>query len=207
MRSVKLLPLMAAGLTAVVLSGCAKTNLTNLWRNPEGASLQSILVVSLEKDPDLRHMWEDAITAEFQANGVSARPGYALFPSSLPDSQQVLTVTKRDGYDGVVVTHRLSTTQTGRFDSDYSKAAPGESDNYWRSWYHTHYTQALTQAPIGDEEGRYQIDVANAAGRGTLVWTGSTTPIKATDEEKLQAEVCGQLVSELTRQGLVAKRK
>ena len=206
MRSQFMRLVLAASLVAA-LSGCAKTNLTNLWKNPEAAPLENILVVSLERDPDLRRMWEDAITAEFQANGVMARPGYALFPSQLPDSQQVVSVARRDRYDGVVVTHRLTLTETGAFDSDYAKNAPGGSNDYWRGWYHTHYMQATTAAPAGDEDARFQIDVANAAGRGTLLWMGSTTPIKVDDEKKLRAQVCGELVSELTRQGLVAKRK
>ena len=199
------------GLVAVLavsaLAGCSKTSLTNLWKTDMAAPLQSILVVSLERDDELRRSWEDALAAEFQANGVMARPAYSLFPAALPDSQQVVTVTRRDKYDGVVVTHRLSATQTGRFDSDYAKNAPGGSDNYWRGWYHTHFMQASQSAPFSEGEARFQIDVANAAGQGTLLWTGSTTPVDPRDEEKVRVEVCGQLVSELMRQGLVTKRK
>lgn len=201
-------PVLIAGLVLFALGGCSKTNLTNLWKNPDGAApMQSLLVISLERESDLRHLWEDAITAEFQANGVMARPSYTLFPASLPDSQQVVSVTRRDNYDGVVVTHRLSTTHTGKFDSDYAKSAPGESTNYWRSWYATHYMQATQYQAPEEGDARFQIDVANTAGRGTLLWTGSTTPVDPWKTEKVQEEVCGQLVSELVRQGFVAKRR
>jgi hypothetical protein len=206
MRSISPRTALLAGLVAVVPAGCAKTHLTNLWKNPQSTALQNILVVSLERDAELRRMWEDALSAEFQASGVMARPGYVLFPTSLPDSQQVVTVAHHDGYDGVVVTHRLSVTHTGRFDSDYAKSAPTGSSSYWKGWYHTHYLQATQSASGGEDDARFQIDVANAAGGGTLLWTGSTTPLKAYDEEKVRVEVGGQLVSELIRQGLVAKR-
>jgi hypothetical protein len=38
---------------------------------------------------------------------------------------------------------------------------------------------------------------------GRLVWTGTTTPIDPLDAEKVRAEVAGQLVPELKRQGLI----
>jgi len=194
-------------LAMVWIAGCAKTNLTNLWRNPEASPLESLLVVSLERDPSLQRQWEDAITAEFQAYGILARPAYSLFPSALPDSQQLAVVVRRDHYDGVVVTHRLAPTQTGTFDSDYAKTAPSGVNEYWRSWYHTHYMAATQFAPPREGDARFQIDVVGTSGGGRLAWTGSTTPIDPLDADNVQGEVCGQLVQELTRQGIVAKRQ
>jgi len=190
----------------VWLAGCAKTNLTNLWRNPEApAPLGNFLVVSLERDPVMERQWEDAVTAEFQANGTLARPAYSLFPASLPDSQQLAVVMHRDNYDGVVVTHRLSTTQTGASNSDYAKTGPSGADDYWRTWYHTHYMAATQYVAPKEGDARFQIDVVGSGGR--LAWTGSTTPIDPKDEEKVRVDVCGQLVSELARQGIIATRK
>jgi hypothetical protein len=208
MRSHTVHAFMVAGVVTIALAGCAKTNLTNLWKNSEAtSSLGNVMVVALERDDEMRRMWEDALTAEFQANGVMARPSYSLFPTSLPDSQQVVSVARRDKHDGVVVTHRLATAQTAKFDSDYAKTAPGGSNDYWRGWYHTHYMAANRATPAGNEDARFQIDVANVAGGGTLLWTGSTTPVDPADAEKLQKEVCGELVSELIRQDLMVPRK
>ena len=195
---------------AAAFSACAKTNLTNLWRSEDKpAPLTNIMVVSLERDDELRQMWEDAIVAEFMANGVMARPEYTMFPTSLPDSQQVVVVAHRDNYDGVVVTHKLPGAYKENMDNDYSKRAPSGAGQYWRGWYHTHYVQA-TNLPIvkkdDEKEERYQIDLANAAGGGTMLWTGSTPPLKPHDREKLGKDVCNELVSEFLRRGYVAKR-
>ena len=198
----------SVAIIAAALSGCAKTSLTNLWKIQDSATpLQSILVVSLERDEDLRRAWEDALSAEFQANGVMARPAYSLFPTALPDSQQVVSVSRRDGYDGVIVTHRIPVTHTGKFDSDYAETAPGGHNDYCRGWYHTHFTKASLSPPFDEGKARFQVDLANTAGAGTLLWTGSTTEIDPRDEEKVSKEVCGELVTELTRQDLVAKRR
>ncbi len=194
----------------VVLSSCAKTSLTNLWRSEDKpAALNNILVIALERDEDLREMWENAITAEFQAQGVMARPAYTVFPTALPDSQQVVVVARRDNFDGVVVTHRLLGAYRENMDNDYAKRAPSGAGEYWRGWYFTHFAQ-VSSAPIESKEDekdtRFQIDLANAAGGGTLLWTGSTTPLKPHDIEKVQKDVCGELVAELMRRGYVAKR-
>jgi hypothetical protein len=206
MRSLRLM--FCAAALAAAFSACAKTNLTNLWRSEDNpAALGNILVVSLERDEDLREMWENAIAQEFQANGVMARPAYTLFPAALPDSQQVVVVAHRDKYDGVVVAHRAPSSYTEKMEN-YAKRAPSGAGEYWRGWYHTHYAQASSAAPTDKDadDARFQIDLANTAGGGTLLWTGSTTPIDPRDAEKLQKEVCGELVSELMRRGYVAKR-
>jgi hypothetical protein len=199
---------LALATVAVVLAGCSKTNLTNLWKAPDAppAPLQDVLVVFLERDAELNRLWEGTITAEFQAAGVHARPAYALFPAQLPDSQQVAVVAKRDGYDGVVVVRRVAITNRG-FESGYAERAPGDGDNYWRAWYHTYYLEASSASPPEKgEDARFQIDVASAAGRGELVWTGSTTLLDPYEMEKVRTEVCGQLVDELIRKKVVAKR-
>jgi Lhr-like helicase len=205
MRSLRFIVVFAA----IAAISCAKTSLTNLWRSEDKpAALGNILVVSLERDESLREMWENAITSEFQANGVMARPAYTMFPTAIPDSQQVVVVAHRDKYDGVVVTHRAPASYTGKMDNDYAEHAPSGAGEYWRGWYHTHFMQASGAAPTGKdaEDARYQIDLANTAGGGTLLWTGSTTPVNPNDAKKVQKEVCGELVSELMRRGFVAKR-
>lgn len=195
---------------AVAATSCAKTNLTNLWRSEDKpAALNNIMVVALERDPELRQMWEDAIVAEFQANGVMARPEYTMFPNALPDSQQVVVVAHRDNYDGVVVTHKLPGAYKENLDNDYAKRAPSGAGQYWRGWYYTHFVQS-SNAPIvkkdDEKDERFQIDLANTAGGGTLLWTGSSPPLKPHDQEKLAKDVCGELVAEFLRRGYVEKR-
>ncbi len=206
MRTYPVTRFMAAMLIAAAfVAGCSKTSLTNLWKDPEASTspMDNVLVVALERDPDLRRLWEDALAAEFQAHGVHARPSHQLWPS-LPDSTQVPVVMRRDGNDGAVITHRLALTQTGDYGGGYEKSTAMTGNDYWRSWYHTYYMSANEYASEPKEdEARYQIDLVGMTGGGKLVWTGSTTPIDPRDAEKVRAEVAGQLVPELKRQGLI----
>jgi hypothetical protein len=196
-------------LASTVLGGCSKTNLTNLYKDPDypSAPLTNVIVVAVERNEDLRRMWEMAIAAEFQAHGILATPSYQIFPTSLPDSQQVRVVIGRDDMNGAVVTHRLAVTQTGDFGGGYDKQTTMARQDYWSGWYHSYYQTVMLGAPPLDKEkkGRYQLDVWSALDGGKFVWTGSTVEIDPTSVEKLREEVAGQLVPELQRAGVIPK--
>lgn len=196
-------------LAAFVLGGCSKTNLTNLYKDPgyPTAPLDNFIVVAVERNEDLRRMWEQAIAAEFQARGVLATPSYQLFPTSLPDSQQVLVVIRRDGMNGAVVSHRLAVTQTGEFGGGYDKQTAMARQDYWSGWYHSYYQTVMLGSPPPEKEkkGRYQLDVWSARDGGKFVWMGSTVEIDPTSVDKLREEVAGQLVPELQRREIIPK--
>jgi hypothetical protein len=196
-------------LASAVLGGCSKTNLTNLYKDPDYPSqpLDNLLVVAVERNEDLRRMWEQAVAAEFQAHGILATPSYQVFPTSLPDSQQVRVVIGRDNMNGAVVTHRLAVTQTGGFGGGYDKQTTMARQDYWSGWYHSYYQTVMLGAvpPEKEKKGRYQLDVWSARDGGKFVWTGSTVEIDPTSVDKLREEVAGQLVPELQRAGVVPK--
>ncbi len=201
-----------AAVLASMLAGCSSTNLTNLWVDdqPLETPLDNVLVIALDRNAESRRMWEDAIAAEFQSQGLLARQSYQLFPADLPDSQQVAVVLARDSHDAAIVTQRLNVVTNAGVESGYRDTPPAAFKNYWRRGY----TVALTAAtqPIAydkdgknksrDQEARYQVDLARADGR--LVWTGTTTPIKVTDPEKLRTEVAGQIVPELQKRKVIS---
>jgi hypothetical protein len=191
---------------AATLAACSSTNLTNLWMDQDATSptVDNVLVIALDRNPEMRRFWEDALSAEFQAQGLLARPSYQLFPADLPDSQQVAIVMGRDHHDAALVAHRLSVTTNAVPDGGYRDSAPAAHADYWRRGY----TVALTAAtqPVTEnkeKEARFQLDFARADGH--LVWTGTTTPVDPTNAEKLRTEVAGQVVPELQKRKIIPK--
>ena len=207
MRALSFLRTCSLSLIAVaMLGGCSHTDLTNLWMDSQASSppVDNVLVIALDRDPIMRKFWEDALAAEFQAQGLLARQSYQVFPAELPDSQQVANVMGRDNHDAALVTHRLSVVTHESRGGGYRDNAPAASDSYWRRGYTIAYT-AATQ-PISyekDEDARFQMDLARANGR--LIWTGTTTPIDPTSSDKLRTEVAGQVVPELQRRKIIPK--
>jgi hypothetical protein len=194
-------------LSIVVLAACSSTNLTNLWVDPQASSpvVDNVLVIALDRNPEMRRFWEDALAAEFQAQGLVARQSYQLFPADLPDSQQVDIVMGRDKHDAALVAHRLDVVTNAEPSGGYRENAPAAHTNYWQRGYMVALS-AATQPRSGeekDEKARYQLDLARAGG--ALIWTGTTTPVDPKDAEKLRTEVAGQVVPELQKKKIIAK--
>jgi hypothetical protein len=198
-------------LMEMLLGACgAKSNFVNLYKDPDYPSrpLDNVIVIAVERSQDLRRMWEQAIASELQSTGVLATPSYQLFPGSLPDSQQVVNVIRRDNMNGAIVTHRLFFETKEGNEGDYDRAATLASRDYWTGWYQSYYQAVALGAPAPDKapKGSYQVDVWSARDGGRYVWTGSTAPFDPAKIEALVESVTAQLVPELERRDIIPKR-
>lgn len=207
MRAIRFVRSVSLALVAAAMLGaCSSTNFTDLWMDEQASSptIDNILVVALDRNAEMRRFWEDALAAEFQAQGLLARQSYQLFPADLPDSQQVAVVLGRDNHDAALVAHRIDVVTSAEPRGGYRDTAPGASADYWRRGY----TVALSYAnqPVSEKkekEARFRVDLARANGQ--LVWTGTSTPIDPKDAEKLRTEIAGQVVPELQKRKIIPK--
>ena len=196
-----------AVLVVSLFAACSSTNLTNLWIDPQATPpvIDNVLVIALDRNPEMRRFWEDALAAEFSQQGLVARQSYQLFPADLPDSQQVAIVMGRDKHDAALVAFRLNVITNATPSGGYRENAPAAHTNYWQRGYTVALT-AATQPLSGEEkdkEARFQLDLARASG--ALIWTGQTTPVDPKNAEKLRTEVAGQVVPELQKKKIIAK--
>ncbi len=193
--------------STAMYSACSSTNFTDLWMDEQAAAptIDNILVVALDRNAEMRRFWEDALAAEFQAQGLLARQSYQLFPADLPDSQQVAVVLGRDHHDAALVTSRVDVITSAEPHGGYRETAPGANSDYWRRGYTVAFTHA--NQPISgkekEKEARFKVDLAR--GNGHLVWTGTSTPIDPTKADKLRTEIAGQIVPELQKKKIIPK--
>jgi hypothetical protein len=115
---------------AVVVTGCASTDMSSTWTDPaaKGASLSKVAVVCMTKDQGLRRMAEDA--AASQLKGAQAVPSYqALGDTNPKDKEAVKAKLKEQGFEGVLVmrvtnvNERVDPVDYGTFDAYYGWAA------------------------------------------------------------------------------------
>jgi len=192
---------------AAMFAGCSSTNMTNLWMDETAVTpmVDNVLVIALDRNPEARRFWEDAIAAEFNAQGLLARQSYQLFPADLPDSQQVAVVMDRDKHDAAMVAHRLDIVANEERGGGYRETAPAAHLNYWQRGYNVAYSAAVLPQSTEkkDDDTRFVMDLARTDGR--LIWTGTTTAIDPKDPDKLRTEVAGQVVPELQKRKIIAK--
>jgi hypothetical protein len=67
---------------ALLLGGCAATQIINQWSDPSyaAASFKRIMVIGVSKQSSIRRTFEDEFVAQLRAAGTDAVPGYEFIP-------------------------------------------------------------------------------------------------------------------------------
>jgi hypothetical protein len=194
---------------AALLAGCASSSsLVDLWRSPQPqAPLRSVIVVSMNRAPAMRRIWEDQFVAELAKRGARARPSYELFPGAPPDTTELEHAIRDQQHDGIISIHRLANQRSHHYEPGYSTVIPYQRFNPWTGYYHTHFVESWHPGFVEtDTIVRYEIDVWSPdPGRG-LLWSGVTETIDPTSSEDVDRQVSRLIVPELERSGVVARR-
>jgi hypothetical protein len=206
----KALAVTALGFLTIMMFGCATSNLVDVWHDPSFKSppLTKVLVIAIRKDATKRRIWEDAFTDELAKHGVAATSSYSLFPDAPPDSNQAKTTIQANGFDGIVVVLRLPRETNKQYVEGYSTTAQLlHYSVYWQR-YITYYQEIDHPGYIDSETvGIHTIDVTTTGNDGRLVWSAtSRTPGPGTVTD-VQRGVAGLVISELTKRGIINRKK
>lgn len=196
--------------TGLILSGCSTTNtsLVNMWRDPSyNTRMSRILVIGIQKDQATRRNWEDRFAEELQKRGTTAVPSYTLFQGELPDTQRVIEVVRREGYDGVLMTRPLGVQTESRWVPGYVREVPALGYDPWYGVYYNYYRRVYEPGYVeNDQVVRYEINLWSARDSGRLVWTGTTESVDPMSVEQVSREISSKIVPELEEQGVLASR-
>lgn len=193
---------------ALSIAGCgSQTSLVNMWRDPNFSSppMTKVLVIAVKRDPALRRIWEDGLTAEMNEHRVSAVPSYQLFPGDLPDTDQVIQSVRSQGFDGVVITHGLGTEVSQRYIPGYVTSAPAMGYDPWYGVYYTYYHRVYEPGYVETERvARYETEVYTTGYRSRMVWTGTTESLDPHSSTSVNRQISDKIVPELVRVGVLA---
>ena len=190
--------------------GCAaSTELMSSWSEPgysEG-TVDNVLVVALRDDPVKRRRWEDGFVSALGARGVRATSSYSLFPSSLPDTQQILTAVQDKGFGGVMSLMRLA-------DQSRTVTSPGEvrreavTAQDWRGRFYTYYRDVYVPGSSNTEELlNFQSDLWRThGGAGSLVWSAIVRVNETTSGDYIHDAVRSGFMPRLVASGMVPKK-
>ena len=119
-----------AALLAAVLGGCATTQVTSAWKDPDFSrtSFGKVLVVFQNADPGLRRMLEDEM-----ARGVpNAVPAHSLFSDAeIQDVERVRARVREQGFDSAVVMGVFTVDREVTYSPARMYVVPG----YYRGFY------------------------------------------------------------------------
>ncbi len=201
-------------LTAVIigmfiLSGCGATHQADLWSDPsyKAAPLEKIMVIAMRRDQLKRRMWEDVVVealADKAPNGTIAVASYQLFPDQVPDTADVVRITKSEGYDGILVVARIELDSQTTLTPGYSAMEQVTTynrrwDSYvtrWESVYHESFSETETTVSV-------RTDLVLPQGDGRLVWSVTSRTVDQSTPDSFRNSVADRVADQLKKKRFI----
>lgn len=126
-----------APIAAVMLAGCASTELVNQWSNPAYTSpwFKRVMVIAVTRQQGIRRTFEDEFVAQLKAAGTDAVASYQYLQE---DGQVAETRLKQAvaeaGADAAIITRLVRREQKTEFTPGYYQPVPSLG---FYSWYST----------------------------------------------------------------------
>ena len=201
--------LLLAGLTMLWGAGCGSSHqLSNMWKDPEysRAPMKHVFVIAMKRDAAIRRLWEDDFVRALQERGIAADPSYRYYPKMFPDTSEVIRAVRENGYDGVIVTTKLSDRTKAEFVPGYVHIEPVTGFNPWVNMFYTHYVEVYSPGYTETSTVvRYHTDVwSTLSPDGGMIWTGTSEVIDPSSSEQVRHYVTDMVVPELARQAIIS---
>lgn len=196
-------------LVALLITGCATTQLTSDWKNPSyHGQPGKILVIGVAKKPAIKRIFEDEFVRQLKERGVNAIASYTLMPDNKQGDHAVIAAQmKEHGADAVLISRLVSkkTVQTyipgtvnyqpanyGNWRHNRSPGGAYYPPNYgnWRDYYGYGYQTVYTPGYMAEDE--YAIIESNLydAKNDKLIWSAeSETGIMGTDQNQIRSYI------------------
>lgn len=119
-----------AALLAALLGGCATTQVTSAWKDPDfpRVTFNKVLVVFQNADPGLRRQLEDEMARDIP----NAIPAYSLFgDAEIRDVERVRQRVREQGFDSAVVMRVVTVDREVTYSPARMYVVPG----YYRGFY------------------------------------------------------------------------
>jgi hypothetical protein len=193
-----------------LIAGCASSELVEIWTDPafNSPSLNKMLVIAVSKNSTHRRIWEDAFSTELIKHGVTPTPSYHLFPDAAPDTNQVIQIVQKKGFDGVLVTHRLPSEANPQYvrgymgQEQYTRYA-GRLNGfvpYYRNVWHAGYVDS-------QKVNIRAFDVWAAENEGHMIWSATSETPEPSSIQDVRPEIVKLVMSELTKKRIIASEQ
>jgi hypothetical protein len=173
---------------ALLLGGCAATQIINQWSNPSypAASFKRIMVIGVSKQTSIRRTFEDEFVAQLRVAGTDAAPGYEFIPEDGPaEEPRLARAVKQAGADAVITTRLVRVEKQAEYIPGTYGPYPGFGFYRWYSsaWVGFYEPPRLRFYDIYISETSLY-DVRN----DRLVWSGIA---KTTKLDDIRSEIQG----------------
>jgi len=190
--------------TALLLGGCAATQIINQWSNPNypAASFKRILVIGVSKQSSIRRTFEDEFVARLKAAGTAAVPGYEFIPEDgQAEESRLAQAVKQAGADAVITTRLVRVEKQAEY-------IPGTYGPYPGFGYYRWYSNAWVGFYEPPRLRFYDIYISETSlydvRNDRLVWSGIAKTTKLDDIRSEIQEFVDVVIAALREKNLLA---
>lgn len=193
-------------LVAMLVTACASTQLTSVWKDPSyQARPAKIMVVGVAKNPLNRRLFEDEFVQQLKSRGTDAIASYTvLLDEKQGDQAAIAKKVAELGADTVLIT-RLVSKKIVQVYVPGTPYFPPPFYGTWPDYYGYGYRYMYTPGYIADDE--YAVIETNLyeAKSNKLIWAASSeTGINDTGQNLIQGYI-GVMVKNMIGLGLLGK--
>jgi len=195
---------LVATVLLAALCGCATTELTNTWKDPQynGGPVKKIMVVGISNQASVRRTFEDTFAEILKANGVEAVPSHTVVPEDGQMAEDKLRTAVQQSGAGAVLITRMVEKQT---DTAITPAAPIGA--YRRTSYSGYYSGAWIgyYEPATVQQFHYVVAETTlfVAEHPEPVWSGTTRITESKDIRAATKGFAKPVIGAMKKEGLI----
>jgi hypothetical protein len=189
---------------ALVLSGCAATQIINQWSNPsyERAAFRRIMVIGVSKQSSIRRTFEDEFVAQLKASGSDAAPSYQFIPEDgQAEEPRLKRAVTQAGADAVITTRLVRVERK-------ADITPGTYGPYPAFGFYRWYSDAWVGFYEPPRLYFYDVYISETSlydfDNDRLVWSGVAKTTDLGDIGKAIKEYVEIVIAELREKNLLA---
>jgi len=191
---------------ALLLSACASTQLTSVWKDPSYRTRPAkILVIGMAKSPLNRRLFEDEFVRQLKSRGTDAIASYTVLPDEQQGNQAAIAKKVAElGADTVLITRLVSKKVVQVYVPGTPYYPPPFYDT-WPNYYVYGYRYMYTPGYVTNDE--YAVIETNLYDAKTdkLIWAASSeTGINDSDKNLIKSYI-KVMVNNMIGLGLLGK--
>jgi len=191
---------------ATVVTACASTQLTSVWKDPSyQARPAKVMVIGLAKRPEIRRLFEDDFVKQLKAQGTEAIASYTVVSDKQQDNQAAIAAkVKTLGADSVLLT-RLVSKKNVQVYVPGTTYTPAPYYGTWSGYYGYGYSTMYSPGYVAEDQ--YAVIETNLYEADTekLVWTATSETLLGDTNQKLIASYIEVMVKAMSYNKLLGK--
>ena len=185
----------------LLLASCASTKVVDQWTDPSfKASLQNVMVLSLNQSEKSRRFFEDKFLEELKRSGIRSSVSYKLVPDYVDlNKEKVKAAIAGSDIDAVLVLREVKITKK---ESYRQVESPGARDDFYH--YVGNYGAASAVETVEDtvvhlESSLYAVTSAK------LIWSGKVEIENPRDKQSAVTQMAEKIVEAFGKTGFIQK--